>query len=67
MLRITEQDMIEEARGLLEPGEEGASPEYFRALTELVARCFGRPDMDTPGRASEVAAQLMAARKRGST
>ena len=53
---LSENEMIEEARGLLEPGEERDNFEYLRALCELVARCF--PGEDTPTEAERVARKL---------
>lgn len=45
--------VLEEARGLLEPGEAAVNPEYSRAVGELCARvildqCEVEPDTGTP-------------------
>ena len=40
MKTVTKEQMIFEARDLLEPGEERDNPEYLRALCALIAHCF---------------------------
>lgn len=56
---ITEEEMIEEARSLLEPGEERDNPEYLRGMCNLIASCFGRDGMPTDERSEEIEKQLV--------
>lgn len=52
--------MFEEAKGLLEPGEERDNPEYLRGMCNLIASCFGKEGMPTDDRSGEIEKQLIA-------
>jgi hypothetical protein len=54
----TDQDMIEEAKDLLEPGEESRNQEYLRGMCELIARCFPREAETTGDRAEQIAREI---------
>jgi len=41
MEKLAKENLIREAKGLLEPGEELLNPEYTRALVELIGRMVG--------------------------
>lgn len=51
--------MFEEAKGLLEPGEERDNPEYLRGMCNLIASCFGKEGMPTDERSQEIEKQLI--------
>lgn len=59
--RVTIRELLAEARGLREPGEDDVNPEYDRGMCELIARVLpiGYPDgLETPEMALIVAKKI---------
>lgn len=61
---ITLDEAVKEAADLLEPGEERITAEYFRGMSELIARLFPILYMPTSVRADQITEHIIAENER---
>lgn len=54
----TREKLIEEAEGLLEPGEEAHNREYLRGMCELISRAFPKQGLTTGDSAAKAAQEI---------